>query len=279
MSNPNLYLRTEWLHEKGILSYTIFSVSKTMMAQWSEQIIQDIINPESGSTVRLLFDLSQPNVSMPYFILAGRKLFNAGITAEGREQFIDTLERHSDTQFKLAVLLSHTMLGAMGKHVPEKYDQNNFSAKVFFDIDDAEQWLVAENTESDSKTSVLPTKELDDSLEQLGTQDLDLFGNRSQLRLLVMGSLEVVSIAEDKPVIIGRGKGADLNVKDYGEIAKSVSRQHARIALNNGRLSITDLGSSNGTAVSGRVLESGQTVYVRRGDIIQLGMMELSVIF
>lgn len=279
MSNSNLYLQSEWIKAKRILSYTIFSINSAMMNYWSEQVLKDLQRYMDGGTINILFDLSYTNVSMSYYVLSERQLLNVGITKQGRQQFIRLLERNPLCEFKLAVLFSPTMLGALSKHVPRRYEQSNFSGKIFFNRKKAEQWLAAEAPAVDIKTGTLPGDVFDEVMASLGMPDPDVYGNRGTLRMLVMGSLEVVSIAEDKPVIIGRSKDSDLNLRSYGHVAKSVSRQHLKIALKEGRLSITDLNSSNGTMLSGRRLEAGKETFIRRDDIIHIGMMELSVIF
>jgi pSer/pThr/pTyr-binding forkhead associated (FHA) protein len=129
------------------------------------------------------------------------------------------------------------------------------------------------------KTAAVSTHQLMDVLEEFGELDPDIYGNRQQLRMIVMGSLEVVSIAENRPVIIGRGENADLDVRSYGHIARSVSRRHAQISLADGRLSIIDLGSRNGTTVSGRKLEVGKAAFIHRDDVIKVGHITMSVVF
>jgi hypothetical protein len=279
MSASNLYLQSEWLAAKQILCYTVFTVNKAMMAYWGEQVIQALREKSDSDTIRLLFDLSHPNVSMSYFVLTNRKLLNVGITEQGQQQFMDILAKNPQCEFKLAVLLSNTMLGALGKHTPEKYQQSNFLGKIFFNAAGAEQWLIAEKSGDDVKTGIIPTQDLDEALIVLAEYDLDIYGNRGQLRLLIMGSVEVVSISEDTPVTIGRGEQVDLNLRSYGHIARSVSRIHAQITLTDGRLSIIDLNSRNGTMLSGRQLEANKPAFIRRDDVIKVGLLEISVVF
>lgn len=279
MTDSNLYLQTDWSQNDRIFRYTIFTVNKAMMAYWSEQVIKVLREWQNTDTVRLLFDLSHTNVSMSYFVLTGRNLLNVGITPEGQQVFIDFLEQHPDCEFKLAVLLSNTMLGALTKHVPEEYIQTNFTGKIFFDSENAEQWLIAEQAELDIKTGAIPTEQLSQVMDELNNLSPDVYGNRQQLRMIVMGSLEVVSIEENLPIIIGRGPKADLNVRSYGYIARSVSRRHAQISLANGRLSIVDLDSRNGTTISGRKLESGKAAFIGRDDVIKLGQVAMTVVF
>ena len=66
-------------------------------------------------------------------------------------------------------------------------------------------------------------------------------------------------------IVIGRS-GADIIID-----STAVSRQHARLNGNSKVLTITDLGSSNGTSINGVPCLEGEVMYVEPGDIIILG--------
>ncbi len=85
------------------------------------------------------------------------------------------------------------------------------------------------------------------------------------------GAVIGAEFALDKPVIvIGRGAEADVAIPDG-----KISRRHAEIRLDEDRLSISDLGSTNGTFVNGVRI---QGVYpLRVGDEIRVGHTVLSV--
>ncbi len=72
----------------------------------------------------------------------------------------------------------------------------------------------------------------------------------------------------NKPVmVIGRTDENDIVVNH-----RSISRNHAKITLENGRYSIADLNSSNGVRINGE--EYGK-VEMRRGDMIDLGHVRM----
>ena len=72
----------------------------------------------------------------------------------------------------------------------------------------------------------------------------------------------------NKPVmVIGRTDENDIVVNH-----RSISRNHAKITLENGRYSIADLNSSNGVRINGE--EYGK-VELRRGDMIDLGHVRM----
>jgi outer membrane biosynthesis protein TonB len=73
-------------------------------------------------------------------------------------------------------------------------------------------------------------------------------------------------------LFIGRGK-ADLAVP-----GAAVSRNHARLEGTAGALTITDLGSNNGTAVNGVPCLEGEILYVQEGDVITLGNVQTTLL-
>ncbi len=82
------------------------------------------------------------------------------------------------------------------------------------------------------------------------------------------GETRVFELTEESTVI-GRAPSCSLVLADV-----SISREHARIVLNGGMLSIRDLGSKNGTTVNGvAVVESP----VHDGDTIVLGGFALTL--
>jgi hypothetical protein len=71
-------------------------------------------------------------------------------------------------------------------------------------------------------------------------------------------------------VTVGRSRGCDLVVDD-----DSVSDRHARLEYADGVWSVTDLGSTNGTALDDRRLEPGVAVPLPHGGTLRLGGVRL----
>lgn len=65
--------------------------------------------------------------------------------------------------------------------------------------------------------------------------------------------------------IVGRGGTCDIVILD-----ESVSRRHARLTVNGSEISISDLGSRNGTFVDDEAIE---TCVVQAGQVIRFGVM------
>ncbi len=98
----------------------------------------------------------------------------------------------------------------------------------------------------------------------------DAFGApKVELPLLVDAS------GREHPIRPGRnavGRDGDIALAD-----PRVSRKHAAITLDNGRLSLEDVGSTNGTTVNGEPLPPGQAVELHAGDKVAFGGFEATV--
>jgi pSer/pThr/pTyr-binding forkhead associated (FHA) protein len=65
----------------------------------------------------------------------------------------------------------------------------------------------------------------------------------------------------------------------FGAIEKGVSRIHATIERSEDTLTITDLGSSNGTYLNGQRLIANQPRVLRDGDEIKFGKLVTHIYF
>jgi pSer/pThr/pTyr-binding forkhead associated (FHA) protein len=77
-------------------------------------------------------------------------------------------------------------------------------------------------------------------------------------------------LAEGQEIVIGRSSDLDMVL-----VEEMVSRKHARIALQEGTISIEDLGSTNGTFVNGEKVQQGT---LREGDRVLIGTNILKVV-
>ncbi len=82
--------------------------------------------------------------------------------------------------------------------------------------------------------------------------------------------LEVVPLADGRPIVIGRTEPADIRPR-----SQRLSRQHARFELVGDEAWVEDLGSTNGTFLNGRRLE--QRARLHTGDEVTLGSVTVSV--
>ena len=76
-------------------------------------------------------------------------------------------------------------------------------------------------------------------------------------------------LADGQEIVVGRSSELDMVL-----VEEMVSRKHARITLNDGVISIEDLGSTNGTFVNGEKVERGT---LKEGDRVLIGTNILKV--
>lgn len=79
-------------------------------------------------------------------------------------------------------------------------------------------------------------------------------------------------VAEGQPIL------PDVDLSPYEAYAQGVSRLHAALKLNNQRVFITDLGSSNGTRVNGQKIQPNVDYPLNHGDVISLGKFKIQVL-
>lgn len=88
-----------------------------------------------------------------------------------------------------------------------------------------------------------------------------------RIRVMDRGGRPLQVIEVNKPtMVVGRQPGSDLLLADEG-----VSRQHLRIASDGARISVTDLGSNNGTVLAGSRLLPQATTEWSVGQAIHIG--------
>lgn len=83
---------------------------------------------------------------------------------------------------------------------------------------------------------------------------------------------EVIRLSDSSPLLIGRASDSGIVVRE-----DAVSRQHARIAPHEGGWQVEDLGSRNGTLVSGTRIEAARQL--EEGDRLRVGSCELLFTF
>jgi hypothetical protein len=77
----------------------------------------------------------------------------------------------------------------------------------------------------------------------------------------------LLALARSRPTVLGRSRACDLVLTD-----DSVSRRHATVVREGDRIILTDLGSTNGTFVNGRMITQAE---VQPGDRVRLGDLDL----
>ncbi len=122
--------------------------------------------------------------------------------------------------------------------------------------------------------------DIDDFPIRCGTASL---GRNTKIQLCI-GSphSEPIVIDLTRRHVIGRGdEGADVDIKlsPFEAVQNGVSRRHAALEVINRALTISDLGSTNGTFINGQQIPSGYRRVVRDGDELHLGSLAIYVFF
>lgn len=91
---------------------------------------------------------------------------------------------------------------------------------------------------------------------------------RVRIRAIEFGQSRFVEAMS--PIVIGRSSEAGLVLADA-----EVSRRHARLETEGGRIYVRDLGSRNGTFLNGDRLDAA--IEVRVGDSIDIGATRLQI--
>jgi hypothetical protein len=91
-----------------------------------------------------------------------------------------------------------------------------------------------------------------------------------------IGTIEPLQLPVCKRYVLGRAdadNGAEnkVDLDPYGAAHKGVSRAHAALEMRISEVTLTDLGSTNGTYLNNQPLQPRQTVGVRSGDQIRVG--------
>lgn len=105
---------------------------------------------------------------------------------------------------------------------------------------------------------------------------------RVVIRLILTESGYVFEMTGKTEYLLGRrdsqaGLTPDVDLTDWNGAASGVSRKHAILHVEDGVVSIEDLGSRNETVRNNTRLLSGKRYQLSNGDVIQLGVISLSV--
>jgi len=96
----------------------------------------------------------------------------------------------------------------------------------------------------------------------------------SGMKLYLSGQPEFTlgRVAEGQPIL------PDVDLSPYEAYAQGVSRLHTSLKVNNQRVFITDLGSSNGTRVNGQKIMPNVDYPLSHGDVVALGKFKIQVL-
>lgn len=140
----------------------------------------------------------------------------------------------------------------------------------------------------DALNTTLPTRQFErqpNEFSARATWGTAHFSSEATIVLHVRESSDPVTLPNTlKRWVFGRAdttspKQPDIDLTPYGALEKGVSRIHAVIERSEDTLTITDLGSSNGTHLNGQRLGPDQPRVLRDGDEIRFGKLITHIYF
>lgn len=132
-------------------------------------------------------------------------------------------------------------------------------------------------TEQFEKVNELTQIPKNDMYQQFDGSDawgsLHLLDTGQVLPLSTRNEFTMGRISEGQPIM------PDIDLSPYQAYAAGVSRLHAVIKRDGGRIIFIDLGSANGTYINGKRLIPNVEQTLNHGDIVALGKLKLQVLF
>lgn len=110
------------------------------------------------------------------------------------------------------------------------------------------------------------------------------FSGNSSIVVQVRDYSEPVILGSKEELMVGRADtqsnfAPDLDLDQYGGADQGVSRRHAVIRRGEDTLTLTDLGSTNGTYLNGQRLLPNQSRVLRDGDEVRAGRLVFHIFF
>ncbi len=132
-----------------------------------------------------------------------------------------------------------------------------------------------------------PTQKLDSESSELtarATWGTARFKENTPIILRIRDTQDSISLEATKQLVVGRADDSntrqpDLDLTPYGALEQGVSRNHVIILRSEHALTITDLGSANGTHLNGQRLIADEPRLLRDGDEIRLGRLVAYIYF
>jgi len=105
----------------------------------------------------------------------------------------------------------------------------------------------------------------------------------SKIALYLLENNEIIPLIDREEITFGRAIEdqsiiPDIDLTPYNGYEKGVSRLHASITIDGNHVTITDLGSANGTRVNGNRLAPNQSQAIVHGDLLTFGKLQTQVL-
>lgn len=120
--------------------------------------------------------------------------------------------------------------------------------------------------------------------QESGAVDADAFEENMVLRIDIAESLSPLIVDVTRDMVVGRGDNVtefipDIDLTKQGAYRLGLSRRHAILRRDAGKLVVLDQGSRNGTHLNGLRLDSDKPYALKSGDEVQFGNLKVRVTF
>jgi pSer/pThr/pTyr-binding forkhead associated (FHA) protein/DNA-directed RNA polymerase subunit RPC12/RpoP len=139
-------------------------------------------------------------------------------------------------------------------------------------------------TENGRPTTSFRASDSSSTITQIDGQSIpEIPEGGAQLSLHIMRMGQIIPLVDRNEYTIGRisqGQSIlpDVDLTPFDAFSQGVSRLHATIKLEPDRVSISDLGSSNGSRINNNKIKPHQEYKLNHGDVISLGRFKIQVL-
>jgi hypothetical protein len=107
--------------------------------------------------------------------------------------------------------------------------------------------------------------------------------NSAWASLKIIDNGQIIPLESSHELTLGRVSGnqpilPDIDLTPFQAYEGGVSRLHATIRLDSGKVFITDLGSANGTRINGKKMAAHSIQEIADGDMISLGKFRIQLL-
>jgi hypothetical protein len=129
----------------------------------------------------------------------------------------------------------------------------------------------------------VPTNQLNESAEVIGSGQAPP-PLEAEFTLCVVDTGQMFPLDERDEFTLGRSAEGqpilpDIDLAPFRAYENGVSRLHASIKKQGRQLTITDLGSINGTRLNGQKISPHKPCPLNHGDILTLGKLKIQILF
>jgi pSer/pThr/pTyr-binding forkhead associated (FHA) protein len=109
------------------------------------------------------------------------------------------------------------------------------------------------------------------------------FKTKEFIALNLIENGKIIPIQGKREITLGRSSEGqpiipDIDLAPYHGYEAGISRLHVSIQINEREITVTDLGSANGTRINDKKISSHSPHSVKHGDLITLGKMKIQIL-